>query len=135
MTAVGEEGPPTRSRVLIVDDDVEVRHVLRLLFELESFVVVAEATDGREAVEMAALHRPDFALLDVRMPRMSGEDAAPLIRMVSSDTCIVAFSAVLQSRPPWADAFLNKDRIAEIVPVLAALIERLERDLRSRSDA
>lgn len=109
--------------VMIVDDDPEVRHALRLLFEFERFDVVAEASDGLHAVPDAIEFQPDFVILDSRMPLMNGATTAALIHESCPKTRVVAFSAYLEERPDWADAFLNKDRIAEIVPLIGRMVE------------
>jgi DNA-binding NarL/FixJ family response regulator len=63
-------------RVLLVDDEELVRSGFRLLLDLESDIeVVAEATNGLEAVEQARLTRPDVVLMDIRMPRLDGIEA------------------------------------------------------------
>jgi DNA-binding NarL/FixJ family response regulator len=60
-------------RVLIADDQAMIRHGLRLILEDEPDIrVVAEASDGVEAVEMARRLRPDVCLVDIRMPRLDG---------------------------------------------------------------
>jgi len=65
------------TRLLIADDHPLIRSGLRALLEREGeFEVVAEASDGYEAIELAARHRPDVILLDVGMPRLPGTDAA-----------------------------------------------------------
>src|ERR1700686_3163438 len=67
----------TRVRVMIADDHPLVRSGLRGLLERDGeFQVIAEAADGYEAIDLAALHKPDVILLDVGMPRLSGPDAA-----------------------------------------------------------
>ncbi len=67
-------------RVMIADDHPLVRSGLRALLERDSeFQVIAEATDGYEAIDLAVLHKPDVILLDVGMPRLSGPDAAQSI--------------------------------------------------------
>ena len=109
-------------RVLIVDDDDDIRHVLRLLFEFEGFDIAGEARNGVEAVTIALRERPDFVILDYLMPRLDGEGTAELLRSVVPEARIVAFSAMLREPPDWADAFLNKERISEIVPILRGLI-------------
>ena len=108
--------------VLIVDDDVEVRHVLRLLFESESMRVIGEAANGAEAVPLALNHQPDFVILDDKLPKLDGEGAAEILRAVVPGTKIVAFSAFLDGQPGWADAYLNKDRISELMPLLRTFI-------------
>jgi two-component system, NarL family, response regulator NreC len=68
-------------RVLIADDHPLVRRGLRALLERDGeFDVVAEAANGYEAVELATLHKPEVALLDVGMPRLNGTDAATSMR-------------------------------------------------------
>ncbi len=108
--------------VLIVDDDEEIRHVLRLLFEAERMRVVGEAANGAEAVPLALNHQPDFVILDYKLPKLDGEGAAEILRAVVPGTKIVAFSAFLDTQPEWADAYLNKDRITELMPLLRTFI-------------
>lgn len=109
--------------VLIIDDDEEIRHVLRLLCEADGALkVVGEATNGVDAVPLALKHQPDFVILDYRLPRLDGEGAAEILRAVTPESKIVAFSAHLDEQPEWADAFLNKDRIAELMPLLKTFI-------------
>jgi CheY-like chemotaxis protein len=110
------------STVLIVDDDVEVRHVLRILCETEGLVVVGEAANGVEAVPLALRHQPDFVILDFMLPRLDGEGAAEILRTITPDSRIVAFSAILDEQPGWADAYLNKERISELMPLLRTFI-------------
>lgn len=112
------------ARVLIVDDDEEIRHALRLLFEIEHFTVVDEATNGYDAIKLAEKHRPDYVILDYRMPLLNGADSARVIRSVAPLTRIIAFSAYLEDRPAWADNYLNKERIAEIAPLLGGFVDK-----------
>lgn len=66
-------------RVLIADDHALFRDGLRSLLETRGVEVVAEAKDGREAVDLAALHRPDIVLMDLNMPGMGGLDATRVL--------------------------------------------------------
>ena len=66
-------------RVLIADDESVVRMDLRETLEEAGYEVVAEASDGATALELARRERPDVAVLDVRMPRMDGVRAAEAI--------------------------------------------------------
>jgi len=63
-------------RILIAEDETIIRLDLRELLEREGFDVCAEARDGVEAVELAQEHEPDLAILDVKMPRLDGIEAA-----------------------------------------------------------
>jgi DNA-binding NarL/FixJ family response regulator len=63
-------------RVLIADDQALVRGGLRMILDVQPDIeVIAEAADGREAVEAVHLHRPDVVLMDVRMPGVDGIQA------------------------------------------------------------
>ncbi len=64
------------TRVLIAEDETVVRLDLRGLLEASGFVVCAEARDGEEAVELARTTAPDIAIMDVKMPRLDGIEAA-----------------------------------------------------------
>jgi response regulator NasT len=63
-------------RILIAEDETIIRLDLRDLLVRSGFEVVAEAKDGEEAVELARSEEPDLAILDVKMPRLDGIDAA-----------------------------------------------------------
>jgi two-component system, response regulator PdtaR len=63
-------------RILIAEDETIIRLDLRTLLEQAGFEVCAEAKDGLEAVELAQSAQPDLAVLDVKMPRLDGIEAA-----------------------------------------------------------
>ena len=63
-------------RILIAEDETIIRLDLRGLLERAGFEVCAEARDGVEAVELAREEQPDLAILDVKMPRLDGIEAA-----------------------------------------------------------
>jgi DNA-binding NarL/FixJ family response regulator len=80
--------------VLIADDDPSVRGALGDMLSSEpGYVVVGLAADPESAIELAGTHRPDVAILDVKMPGGGGMRAAEGIRTASPDTRIVALSA------------------------------------------
>jgi response regulator NasT len=63
-------------RILIAEDETIIRLDLRSLLESAGFEICAEAKDGVEAVELARSEQPDLAVLDVKMPRLDGIEAA-----------------------------------------------------------
>ncbi len=74
-------------RVVLADDEPVVRFgVKAVLATARDIEVVAEAENGREAVDLVARHRPDVAVLDIRMPGLDGLDAANRIRAHHPDT-------------------------------------------------
>jgi two-component system, NarL family, response regulator LiaR len=111
-----------QSRVLIVNDDEEMRHILRLLCEQDGLAVVGEAPDSVQAVSLALKHRPDVVILDGLPPGPVGQGAAQVLRAVLPGAKIVAFAAALEDRPQWADAYLNKARIGALMPLLHVFV-------------
>src|SRR5437660_9470988 len=80
-------------RILVADDHGIVRAGIRLLLELQPDIeVVAEATDGVQAVEQALAVRPDLCILDVGMPRLTGLQAAREIRAHVPDARVLMLS-------------------------------------------
>ncbi|XVS61613.1 response regulator [Actinosynnema sp. CA-299493] len=80
--------PPTR--VLLADDHALVRRGVRLILDGEpDLTVVAEAGDGAEAVEKARAERPDLAILDIAMPRLTGLQAARELSHLQPDLRIL----------------------------------------------
>ena len=84
--------PPIR--VLLADDHSVVRAGIRKILETASDIkVVAEANDGKQAIEAIAAARPDVAVLDMRMPKSSGIDATRWIRENAPKTAVLVLSA------------------------------------------
>jgi DNA-binding NarL/FixJ family response regulator len=80
-------------KVLIADDHGIVRSGVKLLLDRQPDIeVIAEAEDGVEAVELAIRHRPDVAVLDVSMPRMTGLQATHEIKQQAPETQVLILS-------------------------------------------
>ena len=74
--------------ILLADDHTVMRRGLRLLLESQpEFSVVAEAADGRQAVEQAEATQPDVAVIDIAMPNLSGIEAAQRITAALPHGC------------------------------------------------
>nr|WSZ94446.1 response regulator transcription factor [Streptomyces sp. NBC_00857] len=79
-----------QTRILLADDHALVRRGVRLILDNEpDLTVVAEAGDGAEAIEMARADRPDLAILDIAMPRMTGLQAARELSRLQPETRIL----------------------------------------------
>ncbi len=103
-------------RILLADDHTVIRSGLRLLLEQqEDFKVVAEASDGREAVALVAKHHPDVAILDIGMPQLNGIEATRQILSAEPATQVVILSMhtdegyVLRALKAGARAYILKN--------------------------
>ena len=103
-------------RILLADDHTVMRRGLRLLIESQpEFSVVAEASDGRQAVQQAEATLPDVAVMDIAMPNLSGIEAAQRIAAAQPNTAIVILSMhsdegyVLRALKVGAKGYLLKD--------------------------
>ena len=81
-------------RILIADDHAVVREGTRRILEQEPDLdVVAEASDGEEAVELAGSSRPDVAIIDIAMPRVDGIEATKRIKALYPGIAVLILSA------------------------------------------
>ena len=85
-------GSSERTRVLLVDDHDLFRRGLRTLLEEQGVDVIAEATDGAEAIVRVREHSPDVVLMDINMPVMSGVDSTREIVRISPLTRVVVLT-------------------------------------------
>jgi len=79
-------------KVLVADDHEVVRHGLASLLSGSDIKIVAEAKDGKEAVQMARKHRPQVVLLDIRMPQVDGLEALEQLRTELPEAKVVVLS-------------------------------------------
>jgi two-component system, NarL family, response regulator NreC len=89
MAKIEGEGRNPATRVLLADDHVVVRSGLKSLLVAEGFEIVAEASNGQEAVEMVNTLVPDVAVLDITMPLLNGIDAARQIYATTTRTKLI----------------------------------------------
>ena len=84
------------NRILIVDDAMFMRMMIRDILIAAGYDVVGEASDGAEAVEMFSRLRPDLVLMDITMPEVNGIKAVQDIKGIDPDAKIVMVSAMGQ---------------------------------------
>jgi DNA-binding NarL/FixJ family response regulator len=119
-----------KCRLVVADDVVYFRTLLRIALDPERFEIVAEAGDGREAIAAAGETKPDVILLDLSMPIMDGLQAIPAIRELSPDTKILvlsgfdAHSMSTEALELGADAYLEKGvDLGEITRAITGLFD------------
>jgi two-component system response regulator DesR len=112
--------------VLLADDDERYLESIRLLVEGQpELCVVAQATDGLEAIELADLHAIDAAVIDIHMPLVDGVTAVARLRRDHPHLCLIVITGdhepelLRAAEEAGADAVVLKDELAE------TLIERL----------
>jgi len=117
--------PPQKCRILLVDDYLPIREELhRLLAPQPDFEIVAEANDGKEAIEWVAACRPDVVLLDLNMPKMNGIEAAKLIKKSWPETVILGLCEVKDTYTvevflkAGVMAVLSKDSIDQVISTI-----------------
>lgn len=115
-------------RILLADDHAVVREGLRVLLEREGFTFSAEASDGREAIQLCEKHKPDIAVLDLAMPLLNGIDAAREIIKSNSKIKVILLTMhtedhlVLESLRAGVTGYVLKTRASsELVQAIRAV--------------
>jgi DNA-binding NarL/FixJ family response regulator len=116
-------------RILLADDHNLLREGLRLLLERqEGFEIVGEASDGREAVQLAGRHRPDIVVMDIAMPALNGIDATQRIAETCSSAAVIILSMhddesyIVRALNAGARGYLLKDSLkADLIAAIRAV--------------
>ena len=133
-------------RVLIAEDEALIRLDLAEMLREEGYEVIGQAGDGQEAVELAESLKPDLVIMDVKMPRRDGIDAASEIasKRIAPIVVLTAFSQrelVERARDAGAMAYLVKPfNINDLIPAIEVAVSRfseiaeLEKEVASLAD-
>lgn len=137
---------PTPRRVLIAEDEALIRLDLAEMLREEGYDIVGQAGDGQEAVELAEQLQPDLVIMDVKMPRRDGIDAASEIagKRIAPIVVLTAFSQrelVERARDAGAMAYLVKPfTVTDLIPAIELALSRfseiaaLEREVATLAD-
>lgn len=109
--------PPIK--VMVVDDTVHVRRMLRNMLELDGFDVVAEAGSGDEAIEVVTAADPDIVVVDYKMPDVDGLETAARMRELRPEQVMILYTA-------FVDPELEARARAVGVSVVLGKVEGLE---------
>jgi DNA-binding NarL/FixJ family response regulator len=124
---------PEQIDVLVADDEVDIRLLLKLQLRQAGIAVVGEAEDGQQTLDLCRALQPDVVILDLLMPRMSGFEVIPVLREEMPEIGIVAYSAVAgefarTEMQRWGVPLRLKNGDAEpLVQVIRELAARAER--------
>jgi two-component system, response regulator PdtaR len=122
----------TPVRVVIAEDEALIRLDLKEMLEEEGYEIAGEASDGQQAVELAASLRPDLLILDVKMPVLDGISAAEQIaaKHIAPVVILTAFSQrelVERARDAGAMAYLVKPFTkSDLVPAIEIAVSRFQ---------
>ena len=115
-------------RILVAEDEALIRMDLVEMLQGAGYEVVAQASNGQEAVELAVLHKPDLAILDIKMPVMDGISAAEKIIDLAPVLMLTAFSQkelVDRARDAGVMAYVVKPfTIGDLIPAIEIAISR-----------
>jgi len=115
-------------RILVAEDEAIIRLDLVEMLTEAGYVVVAQATNGVEAISLAQEHKPDLAILDVKMPELDGISAAERIIEIAPVLMLTAFSQkdlVERARDAGAMAYVVKPfSISDLVPAIEIAVSR-----------
>jgi len=115
-------------RILVAEDEALIRMDLIEMLQEAGYTVVAEATNGEEAIALAIEHQPDLAILDVKMPVLDGISAAEKIISIAPVLMLTAFSQrelVERARDAGVMAYVVKPfTIGDLVPAIEIAISR-----------
>jgi two-component system, response regulator PdtaR len=115
-------------RILVAEDEALIRMDLVEMLQEAGYKVVAEATNGEEAIALATEHNPDLAILDVKMPVLDGISAAEKIISIAPVLMLTAFSQrelVERARDAGVMAYVVKPfTIGDLIPAIEIAISR-----------
>jgi response regulator NasT len=115
-------------RILVAEDETIIRLDLVEMLTEAGYEVVAQAENGAVAVDLAKLHKPDLAILDVKMPEMDGITAAEQIITLAPVLMLTAFSQrdlVERARDAGVMAYVVKPfSISDLIPAIEIAISR-----------
>jgi response regulator NasT len=115
-------------RILVAEDEALIRMDLVEMLEEAGYIVVAQATNGEEAIALATEHQPDLAILDVKMPVLDGISAAEKIISIAPVLMLTAFSQrelVDRARDAGVMAYVVKPfTIGDLIPAIEIAISR-----------
>jgi response regulator NasT len=115
-------------RILVAEDETIIRLDLVEMLTESGYEVVAQAENGAVAVELAKLHKPDLAILDVKMPEMDGITAAEQIISIAPVLMLTAFSQrdlIERARDAGVMAYVVKPfSINDLLPAIEIAISR-----------
>jgi response regulator NasT len=117
-------------RILVAEDEAIIRMDLIEMLQAAGYEVVAAATNGQEAMDLAVAHQPDLAILDVKMPVLDGITAAAKIIEIAPVLMLTAFSQrelVERARDAGVMAYVVKPfTIGDLVPAIEIAISRYQ---------
>ena len=126
-----------KPRVLLADDEAHIRALMKAVLTSMKCEIVGEAANGEEAVDLYFKEKPDLLLLDINMPRKTGEEALEEIMNAFSDAFVIMLSSVADMESVakcidlGASNFIRKDTpMAEMKKLIKETWDNFRKDNR-----
>ena len=123
------------TRVVLVDDEVHIRYLVRSIIRGEGYEVVAEANNGEDAIEMYRKHRPDLILMDINLPLKTGDEVLSVILKEFPDAKVVMLTMVADVDTVKrcleigaVDYILKNNPVDEIRRMLREIVDSLKQE-------
>ena len=121
------------TRVVLVDDEIHIRYLIRNIVREEGYVVVGEANNGEDAVAMYRQHQPDLILMDINLPLKTGDEVLAEILKEFPDAKVVMLTMVADIDTVKrclelgaVDYILKNNSVDEIRRMLREIVESIK---------
>jgi two-component system, chemotaxis family, chemotaxis protein CheY len=113
-------------KILIVDDSIATRMLLKSFFKDNNSYELFEAPNGKEAVEVFKSEKPDITFLDLTMPVMDGYEALKLIKEIDKNAAVIILTADIQKKSVERVMELGAYMVMKKLPVKEVIFKTIE---------
>ena len=122
-------------RIVLADDEIHIRYLIRSIIRAEGYEVVGEANNGEDALALYRLHRPDLLLIDINLPLKTGDEVLEEVRREFPDARVVILSMVSDMSTVRkclelgaVDYILKSNPVDEIRRILREIVASIPRE-------
>jgi YesN/AraC family two-component response regulator len=123
------------AKIVLVDDEIHIRYLMRNVIQVEGFTVVGEAYNGEDAISLYREHRPDLLLLDINLPLKTGDEVLAEVLNEFPDAKVVMLTMVADIDTVKrcleigaVDYILKSTPVEDLRRMLRELVEQITRE-------